>query len=188
MSRTIFAVALLVASTLAAAPRQAFVFMLHGQTITNGEPVNVKSIRARFGNDFFWFTAGEREYLVRDTATLQRIREVYTPVFDAAGASLGWGGEQLQLFAKQMETMREQLAIGLEPRPGESRATAGRRAHLKAQQNVLAMRQNELARKQNEATRRGNPTSIEKLNERIEVELSAIGDELIRSGAARRLR
>lgn len=183
--RSLFAVALLLASAAVAAPRQAFVFVLNGQTITNGEPVNNKAIRARFVDDFFWFTRDSREYLVRDAATLRRIREVYTPVFDATGQSLGWTGEQLQVFAKQMEVMREQLAIGVEPRPGESSTAAARRTELKAQQNLLAMRQNELARKQNEVTRRGNPMSIEKINERIEVELAAISAELIRSGVAR---
>jgi len=44
-----------------------------------------------------------------------------------------------------MTLMKEQLRIGLEPKPGENAKTTARRLALKHEQNRLAERQNELA-------------------------------------------
>lgn len=162
-----FALAVL-ALTAVAKDRQSFVFNLNGQTITNGVPVNNKAIRARYGADFFWFTRDGREYVVRDKATLRRIREVYNPIFDPASFA------GLALLGEQMEVMREQLRIGVEPQPGEAPSAAARRLQLK-------MRQNELARQANDAARHMRANPVEKINEAIERELEALSAELARS-------
>jgi|ERR1051325_194023 hypothetical protein len=84
MRSTLLALLLLAASALAA-PRESYVYVHHGQSITNGAPVSVKAIKARYGTSFFWFTHGGKTHVVRDAAALRQVRAVYAPLFDDDG-------------------------------------------------------------------------------------------------------
>lgn len=59
----------------------SFVYASGGQTITNGEAVNVKTLRARFGRSMFWFKLDDKVYIVRDRNVLARMKKIYEPLF-----------------------------------------------------------------------------------------------------------
>jgi hypothetical protein len=168
MKRTLLLLAFAV-STLAGT-RESFVFVNGRYSVTNGAPVSVKAVKARYEAPFFWFTSGAKTYLVTDDASLRRVEEIYRMLFDLAGA-------QVATSARQLELAREQLRIGIEPREGDDPKLNARRMQLKFEQNRLAQRQNELARLQ-----QNRP---EKINEVIEKELSALANELVANGLAR---
>jgi hypothetical protein len=179
-------VAALVLAAVLVSPDDSFV-LVHdgGKCITNGAPTNVKAVKNRFSGSYFWFTRGGEEYIVRDAAAIQRVRELHAPLFDREMA--GPAGEQFEIFQQQMKIMREQMTIGLEPREGEDPSVRLRRAQLKDEQNRLARRQNELARETNRIARALNAVPPEKINAEISRTLAVFANELLRSGAARKV-
>ena len=159
----------------------SFLFVSNGQAITNGTPVNVKALKARYASlgSYFWFSIGGKSYIARDANVLRRVKDVYQPVFET-GADFTVG-EQLGLFAQQMAVMQEQFRIGLEPHPGEDARTAARRFELRMEQNRLAARQNELAKRANTSAARLNDYAarLPEINRRIEAQLREIGMRLV---------
>lgn len=183
MSRIILA--LLTASTLtAAAPRDSFLFVANGHTITNGAPVNVKASKAKHPGSFFWFSIDGKNYITRDASVLNRIEEIYEPLFSPSGDFSA--GEQVELLTQQLRLAKEQLRIGLEPRSGEDASIAARRVELKYEQNRLAERQNELAERANLAAEKANDFSfkVDDLNRRIEHQLHDLAAQLVGQGVA----
>jgi len=153
-------------------PADSFVLVQDGKCITDGAPANNKAVKARFEGDFFWFTRGGEEFIVRDEATLRTVRKMHDPIFDSLG-TLGYTAEQLQIFVRQMEVLREQARVGLDD------------AALKAEQARLGRRQSELARLANRAARNAVPP--EKLNAEISRSLATLANDLIARGVARRV-
>lgn len=185
MSRFVLA---FLALTVLASPRSlsadSYLFVTDGRAITNGEPVNVKALKARYSGSYFWFSVGGKAYIVRDAQVLSRMKPIYAPVFD-----MGWDfpiGEQLTIFAQQMTVMKEQLRIGVEPKPGEDPRVAARRVELKFEQNRLAQRQNVLAERANKAARAANDYAarIDDINREIERQLHALALQCIELGIA----
>ena len=84
----------------------AFVFVSNGQTITNGRPVSVKALRARYSGSYFWFSTGEKSYLVRDAKVLKRIKAIYAPVFSADPASIDEVNRDIE---RQLHDLSRQL-------------------------------------------------------------------------------
>jgi len=80
--KSAFIAALLLAWSLLAGTRDSYVYVHDRVSITNGAPVSVKRVKARYGTSFFWFTRDGRTYVMRDEAALRRVRAVYAPLFD----------------------------------------------------------------------------------------------------------
>ena len=154
-------------------PTDSFVLMQDGKCITNGAPTNNKAVKARFEGDFFWFTRGGEEYIVRDEATIRTVRKMHDPIFDSISNTLGYTGEQFRIFQRQMEVLREQARVGFDD------------PALKAEQTRLGLRQNELAQRVNRAVRNAPP---EKINAEISRSLATLANDLIERGVARRVR
>ena len=177
MSRFLFAIFLLAA----AAPTFADSFLLvsGGQSITNGEAVNVKALKAKHTGSYFWFSIDGKSYIVRDQRVLSRMKTIYEPLFSSGGDFTI--GEQAVLLSQQMTLMQEQLRIGLEPKAGEDARTAARRVELKYEQNRLAERQNELAERANIAAEKANDfaSKLDDLNRAIEHQLHDLGIQLV---------
>jgi hypothetical protein len=157
----------------------SFLFVSHGQAITNGEPVNVKALKARHTGSYFWFSIDGKSYIVRDPKVLSRMKTIYEPLFTTGGDFTI--GEQADLLSQQMTLMKEQLRIGLEPKAGEDSKTAARRVELKYEQNRLAERQNALAERANIAAEKSNDFAarLDDLNRAIEHQLHELGTQLI---------
>jgi hypothetical protein len=174
----------LLLTTALSASADSFLYVSNGQSITNGAPVNVKALKARYNGSFFWFSIAGKSYITRDTSVLRRINDVYTPLFSSGGDFTI--GEQAALFSKQMALLQEQIRIGLEPRPGEDAKTAARRLELRFEQNELAQRQNELADRANRAAEQANDFAarLDGINRKIELRLHDIGAELVRQRIA----
>ena len=157
----------------------SYLFVTDGRAITNGEPVNVKALKARYSGSYFWFSIGGKAYLVRDPNVLKRMKPIYDPLFSGGG---GFPiGEQFTVLSQQMTLLQEQLRIGLEPKPGEDARIAARRVELKFEQNRLARRQNELAEQANAAARAANDFAarLGDINREIERQLRVLGVQLI---------
>src|SRR6185503_7333962 len=87
----------------------SFLYVSNGQAITNGTPVNVKALKARYAGagSFFWFSIDGKSYIARDPNVLRRVKDVYRPVFET-GADFTVG-EQLGLFAKRANASAARL-------------------------------------------------------------------------------
>jgi hypothetical protein len=164
----------------------SFLIVTNGRAITNGMPVNVKALKSKYASagSFFWFSVDGKPYIVRDPNVLQRVNDLYKPVFET-GADFTVG-EQLGLFAQQMAVFQQQVRVGLEPRAGEDARTAARRLELRMEQNRLAARQNELAKRANASAARLNDYAarLPELNRRIEAQLRELGLRLVEQGIA----
>jgi len=169
----IFMLAAVLLAAVLVTPTDSFVLMQDGKCITNGAPTNNKAVKARFEGDFFWFTRGGEEFIVRDEATLRTVRKMHDPIFEGL-STLGYTAEQLQIFVRQMEVLREQARVGLDD------------VALKAEQARLGRRQGELAREINRAARKAVPP--EKINAEISRSLATLANDLIGRGVARRVR
>ena len=181
MSRLVLAL-LAISASAAAAPRlfaDSFLFASGGQSITNGAPVNVKALKAKYTGSFFWFAIDGQSYIVRDPKVLSRMKTIYEPLF-SSGSDFTIG-EQTAILSQQMTLMKEQLRIGLEPKAGEDAKTAARRVELKYQQNRMAERQNELAQRANLAAEKANDFAarLDDLNRQIEHQLHDLGTQLV---------
>ena len=171
MSRFVFA---LLALSILASPRalaaDSFLYVTDGRAITNGEPVNVKALKAKYSGSYFWFSIDGKAYLVRDPDVLSAMKPIYAPLFD-----MGFDFP----IAEQLSIMKEQLHIGLEPKPGEDPRIAARRVELKRQQNELARRANASAKRVNAYAAR-----LDDINRNIERQLHDLAVQLIASKVA----
>ena len=84
MRRALLAVIAASLLSAAAPARESFVLVADGKSFTNGAPVDVKTVRARYKAPFFWFSRGTRAYLTRDAQTIARVKKIYEPLFDPA--------------------------------------------------------------------------------------------------------
>lgn len=166
--------------------RDAFLYVNNGQAITNGRPVNNKALKAKYSDSrsYFWFEIDGKAYIVRDPNVVSSMKPIYAPVFET-GMDFTLG-EQMEVFTQQMEVMKEQFRIGIEPKPGEDAATAIRRTELKREQNRLGARQNELARRANAGAARLNDFAarLDDINRDIERRLHDLATQLIATGVA----
>lgn len=178
---------LLVVLALVAMPALAgdsYVFVQNGRTITNGAPINVKALRAKYNGSFLWFSLDRKSYITRDPKVLARIGPLYNPLFST---DLDFTvGEQAKLLSQQARLLQEQLRIGLDAKAGEDAATAVRRTQLRVEQNRLAQRQNELAARANAAAVRANEYAahVNELNLEIERALHDVAAQLVKQGLA----
>ena len=88
----------------------SWVYVHSGVSLTSGAPVNVKALKQQLDGDFFWFTRDGTSYVVRDAASLERVRDLYAPLLaltqselpgriDAVNASIE---KKLAVLAEEM--------------------------------------------------------------------------------------
>ena len=180
MRRFVFAfAALAILASPCSIAADSYLFVENGRAITNGAPVNVKALKAKYIGSYFWFSISGKSYIVRDSNVLSGMKPIYAPLFDM-GIDFTFG-EQLTLLSEQMTVLKEQLRIGLEPKPGEDAKTATRRLQLKQEQNRLAARQNELAARANASAARVNDyaSRLDDINRGIERQLHDLATQLV---------
>lgn len=145
--------------------------LLDGDSVTvNGSDADVDAVnRLRKGNEpILWFRRGNKSYVVRDSAYLQRAKAIYAPVSELGRQQGELGGEQGRLGGEQGGLGARQGSLGM--RQGhlaaEQAKLAGaqaaldmdphndrRRAEVEAAQTRLQAGENDLARQQDELAR-----------------------------------
>ncbi|MHB1057128.1 MAG: M56 family metallopeptidase [Rhodanobacter sp.] len=145
--------------------------LLDGDSVTvNGSDADVDAVnRLRKGNEsILWFRRGNKSYVVRDSAYIQRAKAIYAPVSEVGrqqgelGGEQGrLGGEQSGLGARQGSLGRRQGQLAVEQAKLAGAQVAldmdphndKRRAEVEAMQDRLHASQDELARQQDELAR-----------------------------------
>lgn len=147
--------------------------LLDGDSATvNGSDADVAAVnRLRKGNEsILWFRRGNKSYVVRDSAYLQRAKAIYAPVSELGRQQGELGGEQGrlggeqgglgahqgslgmrqgQLAAEQARLASAQAALHMDPHNDKRRAEVeAAQRHLQASEDDLARQQDELARQQ----------------------------------------
>jgi beta-lactamase regulating signal transducer with metallopeptidase domain len=90
----------------------------------------------RAGEQVMWFRQDGREYVVRDPAALEQIKEVWKPVQEIGNAQGKLGAQQGALGAQQGELGAKQGALG-----AQQGALGARQGDLGARQGVLGSRE-----------------------------------------------
>lgn len=138
--------------TLSDRPDQdAYVLIEDGEALMHGSTEDLARARRLAGNTgaLLWFRNGGKSYVVRDPATLQRIRVLYAPVSQlgeaqgALGERQGRLGEQQAALGTQMATVaaRDAAAAVAQARASLTRDTAAARPATSTTQQADAARQ-----------------------------------------------
>jgi len=180
--------------------------------VINGDgDTDVYDMRRAYGRRFFWFRHDGQAYVVRDSASLDVLTDLYRPQSDlgreqgALGRKQGeLGRKQGELGRRQGEIGREQARLGIEearlalrfnddddPTIQSRRRELERRQHeLSRKQDDLGQQQSALGREQSklgeEQSRLGDRQS--KLSREIERKLQPMLDDMIRKGIAEKVR
>ncbi len=159
-----------------------------------------KSLRGSSKGDLLWFRRGGKEYVIRDSALLRQVQDLYKPVSELGARQGELGGRQGALGGKQGALGARQGALGAEL--GAIAADRARRGDaddrdlerrekeinrkmedLSRQMEDLGRQQEELGRQQEELGRQQEAASA-----RADKELHELMDRAIRSGAAQEVR
>lgn len=147
--------------------------LLDGDSVTvNGSDADVDAVnRLRKGNEpILWFRRGNKSYVVRDSAYIQRAKAIYAPVSELGRQQGELGGEQGrlggeqgglgarqgslgmrqgQLAAEQARLAGAQAALDMDPHNDKRRAEVeATQTRLQASEDELARQQDELGRQQ----------------------------------------
>lgn len=150
-----------------------------------------------------WVRDNGRQYVVRDAATVQRVKAAHAPV-EALGAQQGKLGEQQgalgerqgSLGAKQGELGAKMAAIGTQQAAAALQGGHARDAELDRRMQALAQEQEALARQQQALARQQEPLARQQealsrqqvaATEKMRRDVARLLDEAIRSGKAERL-
>jgi beta-lactamase regulating signal transducer with metallopeptidase domain len=160
-----------------------------------------KSLRGSSNGDLLWFRRGGKEYVVRDSALLRQVTDLYKPVTELGARQGELGGRQGALGGKQGALGAKQGALGAElgamaadrARRGDDAADRDlerrekeidrKMEELSRQMEDLGRQQEELGRQQEELGRQQEAASA-----RADKELHELMDRAIRSGAAQEVR
>lgn len=177
--------------------RDSYAFAWHGNfTATNGDSA-IDNLKRLYGDDFFWFTRGGREYVVRDAATLAQLRELYRPQAELGQEQAALGEKQAALGRKQADLGREQARLGLEqasvaldPIGDSDAARSARQNELSRRQNDLGARQKAFGDRQSELGKQQAALGARQtaLSRDVEKKLDGIVDDLVRRGIAREVK
>ncbi|MEW6755613.1 MAG: M56 family metallopeptidase [Candidatus Latescibacterota bacterium] len=140
----------------------------------------------RSGERLLWFRRGGKEYVVRDTALLQQVIEVWRPVHELADQQGRLASQQGELGAKQGQLAAKQGELAA--KHGELAAKQG---ELAGKQGVLAAKQGELAARKAALEAResagqltdAEQTKIEQEERATQEQISALGDQMAELGA-----
>src|SRR4051812_11328344 len=101
-----FGVALLIATSSLASEDNSYLFVTNGKAITNGAPMNVKAVKAKYSGSYFWFSLDGKRYLTRDAATLEQIKKIYASLFSGMGEFII--AEPFEVLLQQERVKEEQ--------------------------------------------------------------------------------
>jgi chromosome segregation ATPase len=149
----------------------------------------------RNGEELLWFRKGNVEYVVRDPATLERIRANYAEVTSLGNSQSAIGNRQSAIGNKQAAIGNRQAELGMKQaelatrRMRESKADA-RMAELDRQQAALDKQQAELAAPMAELDRQQAELDrkMQAANARAEQRAKQLMDEAIVKGTAQPLK
>ncbi|WP_146093366.1 hypothetical protein [Xanthomonas pisi] len=178
--------------------QDAYVLMEDGQALMHGSTEDLARARRLAGSTgaLLWFRRGGKGYVVRDPATLQRIRALYAPVSQlgqaqgALGERQGRLGEQQAALGTQMAAaaardaaaavaqaraslardnaaVRTTTPVGQQANAASQHSTQQRIEALAAQQQALAAQQADLAAQQAVASARADEQARHILREAI---------------------
>jgi len=117
MKATVLLIAALGASLFFSAS-DSWVYVHSGVSITSGAPVNVKALKQQLDGDFFWFTHGGKSYVVRDAASLERVRDLYAPLLALPQSELAARIDSLNASTeKKLAPLAEELVRTGKARP-----------------------------------------------------------------------
>ena len=137
------------------------------------------------GDRYAFFIRDGVGYVIRDAATLSRLREIIKPQEDLGQQQAKVGAEQAAIGAKQAALGAKQAALGLQQAAagGGERAAelAAQQRHLARQQEALADQQEPLAAQQRVLGEKQHAAS--KVARRA---LETLFDDSLRNGIARR--
>ncbi|MEO6194002.1 MAG: M56 family metallopeptidase [Thermoanaerobaculia bacterium] len=161
----------------------------------------VKRMRTNSHEDFLWFRHDGKEYVVRDAALLQQVKDLSKAQGELGGRQGELGGRQGALGAKQGALGAKQGALGAEQ--GALAADRARRGgdaddrDLERRERELDRKQEELSRQQEELGRQQEALGKqqeelgrqqEELGRKAEREMKTLIERAIQSGAAREVR
>jgi hypothetical protein len=137
------------------------------------------------GGRYAYFERDGVGYMIRDEATLARLRKIVKPQEELGEQQAKVGAEQAALGAKQAALGARQAALGMQQ---ASAGSSARQRELGAQQHALAEQQRELARQQEPFAEQQRILG-QKQREAGRVarrQFEKVFDEAIRSGVAKR--
>jgi beta-lactamase regulating signal transducer with metallopeptidase domain len=188
-------------------------------TIMNGSTWDIaKARKLRKGDDeqLFWFEHAGKSYVIRDAATLNRIKALFEPQTKLGEQQAALGGKQAKLGGQQAALGSQQAAQGAKRAAlgGKMAKLAAEQAHLagqdknsaslEAQMQELERKQEELAKPQEDLSRQqeelgrqqealgrqqeelGNKQ--EELSREVEKQLKALVDKTIADGTAQEVK
>jgi hypothetical protein len=189
-----------------------YVLSAGDMNVVNGDgDTDMDDMRRAYGRHFFWFRHDGRAYVVRDSASLQTLVDLYRPQSDlgreqgALGRKQGaLGRRQGDLGRRQGELGREQARLGVEEarlamrfHDDDDPATQSRRRELERRQRELSRKQDDLGQQQSELGREQSRLGKQQsrlgdrqsaLSRDIEHKLLPMLDDMIRKGIAERVR
>jgi hypothetical protein len=166
----------------------SYVLRLGSTTFMNGDGMSISeltSLQNRYGKRFFWFRQDGKTYIAYDALAIDRATAITRPQQELGAKQGELGSKQGELGAAQARLGAQQAAIGSEQASHGLSDSAS--ARLEKRQEELSARQEELSRRQEVMSKEQERLSEqqEALSRETEKKLSALADELIRSGAAK---
>lgn len=175
----------------------------HVSMAGSSDDIRTAKAAQRGDEPVLWLREDGKQYLVRDPATLQRVKEAHAPVAalgeqqgrlgeqqGALGARQGGlGAKQGELGARMAAIAAEQAAAGLQGREARQAETDRRMKALAEEQDALARQQEALARQQEPLARQQEALARrqEAASESMQREVARLLHDAIRSGKAQRL-
>jgi hypothetical protein len=189
-----------------------YVLSAGDMNVVNGDgDTDMAEMRRAYGRQFFWFRHDGQSYVVRDSASLQTLIDLYRPQTELGREQGALGRKQGALGRRQGELGRRQGDLGREQgrlAVEEARLAMGfhddddpsvqsRRRDLERHQHDLSRKQGDLGQQQSELGREQSRLGEEQsrlgerqseLSREIEHKLQPMLDDLIRKGIAERVR
>lgn len=158
---------------------EAMVFLEGDQRVSfHGSSTDMeRASELRRGDEaLLWFVRDGREYVIRDPATLERVRRAYAPALDLAERQAELGARQGELGAQQGELGAEQGALG-----ARQAELGAQMARLGAELAGLVSRR--VALEMDDADHSGELTELEVEQEEVEAKMEALGERMESLGA-----
>jgi beta-lactamase regulating signal transducer with metallopeptidase domain len=167
---------------------------------STGDVDRARRLRGSSKGDLLWFRRGGKEYVIRDSALLKQVEDLYKPVGELGARQGELGGRQGELGGRQGALGAKQGALGAEL----GAIAAGRARRGDADDRDLERREKEINRKMEELSRQmeelGRQQEAlgkqqeelgrqqEAASARADKEVHELMDRAIRSGAAQEVR
>jgi multidrug efflux pump subunit AcrA (membrane-fusion protein) len=142
------------------------------------------SRNATHGRHYAFFERDGVGYVIRDAATLDRLRKIVEPQTDLGRQQAKLGAEQAALGAKQAELGAKQAALGMKQ---AAAADSARARELAGQQHELSQKQHRLSEQQQPLAEQQRILG-EKQREAAKTarrEMEKVFEEAVRSGVAK---